>query len=485
MKKPYILVLILAAVMISCAPKNRSRLLQKGVVQPESPVPVKPEGPLPPGYASFYDIKHNIDKSRLGTGMKKYPDLNIPVELSSYQTMRVRVFPILSAPSGDPYPTSKNKHTVSFYNSSGFEVYDPQTWHVLGEFNKITMMSDKSLLYMDNQVTPLATVYLKRKNENVTTTVKWNDGDVKLEYRGDFLLEKTGYENYKSKTGQYPRDSIYWAAINYVSVEDYLLSVVPSEMPSSFGLEALKAQAVAARTYALFHAWYARNVHQRNWDVDPTTWYQSYRGSLVEIPKTVSPAVRATEGQLMLNSSNVIEAFFSANSGGVLCTVEDCFDMPDRDYIQTKKDAEGIRNKPGGKWDSIISAQGIDSRLKKLDSEGKIDLDTMIPDYSGSKDIKNVSIYDLTQSQRIKRLQLNLKDGRKIILNRFVSRQMKSQFKFKTQFYEIGNGQNVNGYGFGHGVGMSQWGAHLLAAAGTLYDQILSFYYKDISLQDF
>lgn len=441
-----------------------------GVVQIESPPPV-----MLPSFSG---------QSVVGSGDPSAFDFASIDD--SFKTIRVRAFPILSVPSSqDPYPVSHD-FQVSLYNSRGLEVIDLSQQVPTLVVSKVAFDDRTRTLYLNSVPSSLRNVSIVPRDSSITTTVKWNNGDVRVEYRGEFRIEKSLHQITDRWTGEVTYSSMHWSLINDVSVEDYLYAVVPSEMPSNFEIEALKAQAVAARTYAFFHSWIARNIEKKNWDVDPTTWYQSYRGALVENSR-ITPAVIATQGQVLTYNGRLIEAFFSSNSGGVLCSVSECFGLPDRPYITGKPDVVGVREKPGGTWVTSIHSQGIDQRLRKMEAEGKLRLQDLLPSYNGPQDLEGLEPFEVGPSGRIKKLQLVLKNGQRVLLNTEVSREMRWQFGMKTNFYEIapmfqGTAQNVIGYGLGHGVGMSQWGAQLMAQNGELYDAILKFYYDKIAI---
>ena len=100
-------------------------------------------------------------------------------------------------------------------------------------------------------------------------------------------------------------------AVNYVNLEDYLYSVVGSEMPVSWPQAALQSQAVAARSYALYKQ---ARTHNPLYDVDATTAYQVYKGLLQESPNTIA-AVDATKNKVVTYGGQVIEALFHSSSG--------------------------------------------------------------------------------------------------------------------------------------------------------------------------
>ncbi len=443
--------------LFACAPKSNS-LNSVGVVQSESSPPVQD----PPANAGDIDDIHNPPSS---DDSKNTLD-------TSYNTLRVRVFPILSVPSQDPYPKTADPYNVSLSNSNGLEIYE--NGNLIGVYKNISIDGKNEKISLDGKIQNLRIVAIHAKDISEPTVVSY-DKSVKVSYRGAFYIVKTAFDT-----------TTYWSTINYVSIDDYLFSVVPSEMPSYFAFEALRAQAVTARTYSLFHAWLARNTNKTEWDVDPTTWYQSYRGTTLENAKTITPAVVSTSGLVITYSNKIIEAFFSANSGGMVCSVKECFDLPNRPYVVTKPDVDGVRLKPSGTWQSHADSSGIDARLKLLDNLGQIDLLKLIPGYSGPSDIIGLEAHEVGAAGRVARLAVKLANGGRAILDKDTTKNMRWQFGMKSAYYELGTpkkgSQDITGYGLGHGVGMSQWGARILADQGKTFEEIIKFYYHNVSI---
>lgn len=474
-QKSLLICVLLFSVLLyaGCGSKTHDRLIEPGVVQIESP---GPNELMPPDGANIEDVRksYEVDADGEDDPSNEYEN---KFSSSSYKTLRVRVFPLMSVPPQDPYPRTLDPNLASLYNSRGLEVLDLTTGVSLGIYKKVVLDVKNLTLYLDLNSVELRRVYIHPTNPLITTTIKWNSGTVKVEYRGDFDIRESKY----SELG-----SDLWSIINYVDIDDYLLSVVASEMPSYFSIEALKAQAVAARTYVLYHTWIARNISKTVWDVDPTTWYQSYRGALVENTKLISPAVLATTGLVMTHSNKLIEAFFSANSGGMLCSVSECFGSADRPYIVSKPDVDGVRLKPLGTWTTAATPEGIDERLNILQNHGVLDISSLLPGYSGPQDILGLEPYEVGVAGRVSRLALNLVNGHQVILDKVASKQMRWQFGMKTAYYEVARPlkgqQSIVGYGLGHGVGMSQWGARILADQGQTFDAILKFYYEGINI---
>jgi len=246
---------------------------------------------------------------------------------ASFKTIGVRVWPILSVPSSsDPYKITADLNRVTLRNALGLRAIDPLSGRILAIGTELVIRVDKASIEIGGQAIKLQDVDVQVQSsasqQGLTPTSMIGEaGKSQNLYRGSFRIRNTLHQVIDRWTQVVTYSGLHWSVINDVDLEDYLLAVVPSEMPASFGAEALKAQAVAARTYAVFHQWQARNIFGRVWDVDPTTWFQSYRGASVEHPN-ITPAVLGTRGLFLSSDDRVIEAFFSANSGGTTCRIK-------------------------------------------------------------------------------------------------------------------------------------------------------------------
>lgn len=245
-------------------------------------------------------------------------------------------------------------------------------------------------------------------------------------------------------------------AVNYVNLEDYLYSVLGSEMFPNWPIEALKAQAVAARSYALYKRSISANT---NYDLGDTTTWQVYKGVESEAPLT-HQAVDATAGQVMIYGGQVILAVFHSSSGGHTENVEDVWKQPlpylrgVADYDQGAPVYEWTKHFSRSQISSLISGVGnvIDMTAERTTPQGRI-VTMMV---KGDRGTKRISGSDLRNALGLK--------STLFVVN------------------PTSNGFQVNGRGFGHGLGLSQWGAHNLAAQGINYQQILGHYYQSATL---
>jgi len=271
----------------------------------------------------------------------------------------------------------------------------------------------------------------------------------KAKYRGKFIVS----------TGESGLN-----IINYISVEEYLYGVVPMEMPDSWEIQALMAQAIAARTYALY---IKEKSSDRDFDVETTTSFQVYGGYDSEKVKT-NHAVKTTRGKVLSYHGKLIVAYFHSNSGG---HTEDSRNVwgADLPYLRGVPDFFS-ENIPNDNWECFIKYKDVKKKLNKLGFEiGSI------------KKIKS---------------ELTSKSGRTTMVT-LASGKEKSQITGNNFRIKVGadvlrstlfkavprkNGVLFKGKGFGHGVGLSQWGAYKMAQAGYTYKEILMHYYQGVSI---
>lgn len=258
-------------------------------------------------------------------------------------------------------------------------------------------------------------------------------------------------------------------AINYVDLEQYLYSVVGSEMPASWKIEALKAQAVAARSYAV-----NKQLTNSNplFDVQSTVASQVYKGMSNETAST-QKAVLDTAGQVLQYQGKVINAVFHSSSGGHTENVEEVWSryIP---YLRGVPDFDS--NAPNARWATTLSNQFISQRIGGIGS------------------IRNIVPERLTQTGRLMTVRVVGTQGQKILdADKFrMLLGLKSTWLTLTPVYgsvaattlvqTVPSSFQIFGRGFGHGIGMSQWGANTMAQQGYKYDQILSHYYQGTEL---
>lgn len=247
-----------------------------------------------------------------------------------------------------------------------------------------------------------------------------------------------------------------FAAINYVDLEQYLYGVVGSEAVSSWPLEALKAQAVAARTYALYERTRSRG---QLFDLDSTTHSQVYGGIATESERT-HQAVNETVGQVVTYGGQLILAAFHAASGGHTEDVEDVWNQA-LPYLRGVADYD--RGTPAYEWTETFSGAALGEKL-------------------GTGPVASLEPERTTPRGRVVTLKVIDAFGN---VRRFSGDAFRKACNLRSTLFEVSSSAGtfaISGRGYGHGVGMSQWGAYNLARQGANYQQILGHYYQNAIL---
>jgi len=252
--------------------------------------------------------------------------------------------------------------------------------------------------------------------------------------------------------------------VNHIPLDDYLCGVLPKEMAPSWPLEALKAQAVAARTYALYHMLLRRSDA---YDVLSTTSSQVYGGSEKDYP-AVRSAVDAARGLVLAEGGRLALTLFHANSGGMTESCENIWGGR-LAYLSSVEDPFS-KNRPGDAWEKTLTAEEITAACVQFGIA------------AGA--VKEIAPVERSASGRIKKLKV-VTDSQTFFLSGNSFRLIVGPGKIKGANFEVQKqkGQFVfNGNGYGHGAGMSQWGAYGMAKKGYDCAAILGHYYPGTTM---
>ena len=305
------------------------------------------------------------------------------------------------------------------------------------------------------------------------------------------------------------------AGINELLIEDYLLGVVPRELgPIAFPyLEALKAQAVAARTYAVAGLGKRRND---GYDLLPTTSDQVYGGLESEYPLS-SQAVLETSGIVATYNGKLIEALYSSTTGGFTANNEDVYNAAPVPYLRGVPDAErgsalehvptlevfrnhanptSLRNAAEGDYEADWSPYH-----RWYIDWTPAEMSTVVANYFKVAPGKVLSVNVTSRSNSGRALELQFvtengtftetKDRIRSALKYYTSTGSMTSIRSTLFFIEPVvdpktkqlTGWEAWGGGWGHGLGLSQTGAVGMAEKGASYDEILKHYYQGISLE--
>lgn len=261
-----------------------------------------------------------------------------------------------------------------------------------------------------------------------------------------------------------------------LDMEAYLTGVLPSEMPISWPLEALKAQAIAARSFVMRSAFERRD---RSFDVDSTIIDQVYKFMAEaehhpEWKVKLSRAIRETRGEVLVDHRHrIVKAFYSADCG---CQTEDPRYVWGRVEALTSVKDPTCRKRPLRNWNLTLSRADVRSRLLAF-----LDL----PETSS---LRTLHVGARTPSGRVADVIASLGVGGKTRTVNLGAQEFRKIYGFRkirsTDFSLrwVGDTLEINGTGVGHGVGLCQSGARSLAEEGLGYREILRLYYPKAKL---
>ncbi|MBQ9013338.1 MAG: stage II sporulation protein D [Bacilli bacterium] len=282
-------------------------------------------------------------------------------------------------------------------------------------------------------------------------------------FNKDIIYYKIKYGSINKKNIRVKR--LKTGKILKIPLEEYIIGVVAGEMPATFNLEALKAQAVASRTYVL-----KRVNTEKDYDVEDGTgnqvyidydqmkekWKENYNANL----KKVTDAVMSTKGEVIIYNNNLIDALFFSTSNGYTENSKDVFssELP---YLVSVK----------SNWDEKESP--VFNSVKEVSTQEflfNLGLDT-----SQNINIKNI---ERTLSNRIKTLEINGKQ--------YKGTEIRKIFGLRSTCFDIKLQDNKVKFivtGFGHGVGLSQYGSNGMAKEGYDYKKIIQYYYQNCKIK--
>lgn len=265
--------------------------------------------------------------------------------------------------------------------------------------------------------------------------------------------------------------------VKEMNLDEYLLGVVSAEMPADFHIEALKAQAVVARTYTIYTITNNSAKHGEGIICTESTCCQAWLSKEERLEKweeakreenwqKIEEAVYSTKGKIIEYNGEPIDAFFHSNSGGITEVPVNVWGGTDFPYLQSVETA--------GEED--YSQYNSEVTVSKSDLENKMK-DTY-PDFSINwQEAECIKITERTNGQRARFVKIGNKNISGV--------QVRSIFGLRSANFEIEvSGNNVRFFvkGYGHGVGMSQTGADSMAKAGANYEEIIKHFYTGVEI---
>ena len=267
--------------------------------------------------------------------------------------------------------------------------------------------------------------------------------------------------------------------VEELSIDEYLYGVVSSEMPASYEIEALKAQAVVARTYTIYQISHNSGKHENADVCEDFNCCQAWISKEERLAKwspeeaegnwnKIVQAVDSTKGKVVTYNGEVINAFFHANSGGITESSLNIWGGIDYPYLKS------VETSGEDGYTQYASEVGLNQQelLNKL----KTKYEDCTIDFSQQNCIQ---ILEYTTSGRIKIIKFGNKE--------IAGTEARTLLGLKsTNFTFSIDGENIKFLvkGYGHGVGMSQTGADSLAKAGTSYEAIIKHFYTNVEITE-
>ncbi len=262
------------------------------------------------------------------------------------------------------------------------------------------------------------------------------------------------------------KSNLHLLAVNFINLEDYVKGILYNEISHYWPQEAIKAQAVVSRTFAIYLIQQNRN---KDYDATNDIYSQVYGGRASERSRT-NKAVDDTKGEVIFYQKKIFPAFFHATCAG---RTEDVSELWNIDVPPLKGVVCGFcQESPHFHWHYVMTTKQIEEAMVKNG-------------YKNCRQIEDIQILERDPSGRIRYLKIILpqetikisaKDFRSIIgPNLIRSTNFKVEIAEKDAVFE--------GLGWGHGVGMCQWGAYFMAKSGKDYRQIIQYYFPGTQIR--
>ena len=256
--------------------------------------------------------------------------------------------------------------------------------------------------------------------------------------------------------------------IDIVPLEEYVVGVVAGEMPINFEIEALKAQAVASRSYVMKQI--EKNINN-NYDVVDTVMNQVYldrqhlisvwSSSYIDNINKIKLAVLSTKGEYLSYDGKVVEALFFSTSPGITENSEEIF-VSKEPYLRSVVST----------WDEISPVYSITITYSLKEFCNLLNITY--------KEKLDIEVLENTTTGRTKKIKINNKE--------MTGNYVCSKLSLNSTYFKIFQDEEkviIKNKGYGHGVGMSQYGAEGMARAGYTYDKILKYYYQNVEIKKF
>ena len=416
------------------------------------------------------------------------------------------------------FETAENN--ANYWRNLGLEVeiVQPGRWQVWAKRDIYDTPIVRRLLLKSLQDNGYNSPYLESELLATVPQVKINidgkeyyDGEIEIDTQKSRVQVKT--TSNKSQTNRIYGGSLElqpnaygnFTLVNHVPLETYLRGVVPYEIGPNAPQEAIASQTIIARTYALRNL---RRFVADNYELCATVHCQVYKG-LTGATKRTDKAIADTKGLVLTYNNELVDALYSSTTGGVGASFNDVWEGEERPYLQPIIDA------PSPMWDLesyplsdesllrrfISLTKGFNetgTRLFRWNKQSKItDLNDDLRRYLTKTNhplvdfttITNLTVIERSRSGRILTLLVETDLGNIKLLKNEVRSALGPPISTLFYLEPIYNGENkldayaFIGGGFGHGVGLSQYGSYNLARLGWSANQILAFYYPGTKIE--
>jgi len=320
------------------------------------------------------------------------------------------------------------------------------------EISRSARLSKSTVRLLDKGIFIGGAVYpykrlIVRPSRDATVTIN------NRRFRGDVMLIRT------------PQNRI--TVINAINIEDYIKGVLYHEVSHHWPMEALKAQAVAARTYAMF----SLAGSDKEYDVTNDIYSQVYGGKTSERYRT-GLAVDRTAGEILVYKDKVLPAYFHATCGGMTEDAKELWniDLPPLRGVTCPY----CKDSPHMHWKKNFRLKDVQETLNKRGYK--------------TGPIKDIAVVDRDRSERITSLKITSRDGQELVIKGKDFREAMGPNILKSNNYEVhmqGYYVDLVGKGWGHGVGLCQWGARGMALEQFNYKKILGYYYPGSEIVDY
>ncbi len=254
--------------------------------------------------------------------------------------------------------------------------------------------------------------------------------------------------------------------VNELRLENYIAGIINNEISSKWPLEAIKAQSVIARTYAIYQM---EERKDNLFHMTGTYMDQVYTGAAVEDRASFS-AVKKTVGEILVYKGQPALTLYHSNAGGVTEFARNVWGA-DEPYLRSVK-SRYDKGAPNYRWELALSKVSLGEKLRAAGYD--------------IGPVRKIKIREYTKTGRVVGLTLEDKEGRIVEVKGESLRKILGYAILRSTLFKVSNNRRgfvFKGRGSGHGVGLSQWGAKGMAEAGAGYKKILRHYYAGTAIK--